>query len=835
MVTKKGVYQKQILRKKMLSVITCGIVFLIATIAFYFVNTSRAQNVESLIVSVIDKEAKLEAINYELKVEENDDGFYTTTLPKIQNGYRVLRYKIVSEDEYKEIEKLYPEYEEEEKEENFDETITIKEVTEDTAKNEENNDTKVVEQESAVEEEKPENINEESEESIVQDNKEEIVVEDDLESTEEETDENLEETEEEELLISGEEIVLGNEQIESKQLFLVAQYDSKEIEGEMLYNKKISQSMDKNIINIIGYLPVNAEISVSELKTDFVEEKIKDSMLDVEKEVKLSSAYDIKIIVDGEEFEPEDFGENVKVFIQGIDEKVINIWHLKNDDSIEIIDFEANNDDDIVFETDEFSIYGIESEEEIVDKKDENQVLEKEAEPVNEDPGKLEPRKAPVRAVGDSTLVIDDHISDYYYYKGKNYTDNMSQVLTTYTDSNLVTVTLNYHGFAYGETNNDMKGRISLDETEDIVQNIRTAPIESGNVTIELMENPFMDKPSGYGFAGWTASSGIISTDSHTLTQTLTVPTNGNITVDLYANWATANVVYVSSTSGCDDGTYNGLSASTPFGSWSSAFNYLYSHNSNDRERNIIVVVGNMDCSINHTQPVYKITQRPGTVSFTSSTSIITNQTILISDGQGAGANALTTNGSIVFNVPISTSVMPYSGSEWTITSSGSGSNIRYYIRSNQNTNLYLGYSSTNGLTVSTSQTGWRLNNRRLYVSSGGYNRYIRYENGGWTTTTTQNQGTQLYFLRYTGTQGSGADVTSFVKGGMASNSNYTSSRSVPVTITSLYDHTDFRTTATLNLTTADRDDFNVYKDLQMNHVKINASGYKSNSGRHDL
>ena len=39
MISKKVVYEKQLVRKKMLSLIIYGIIFLVSTIAFYFVNT----------------------------------------------------------------------------------------------------------------------------------------------------------------------------------------------------------------------------------------------------------------------------------------------------------------------------------------------------------------------------------------------------------------------------------------------------------------------------------------------------------------------------------------------------------------------------------------------------------------------------------------------------------------------------------------------------------------------------------------------------------------------------------------------------------------------------
>ena len=98
----------------------------------------------------------------------------------------------------------------------------------------------------------------------------------------------------------------------------------------------------------------------------------------------------------------------------------------------------------------------------------------------------------------------------------------------------------------------------------------------------------------------------------------------------------------------------------------------------------------------------------------------------------------------------------------------------------------------------------------------------------------TKINGLQFNFLTYTATNIQ-TNIT-INTGSLGNNSSYSNStNSIPVTVTSLYNHTDYRSNATINLTTANYDDFTIYKDFQMNHVKINASGYKSNSGRYNL
>jgi hypothetical protein len=104
------------------------------------------------------------------------------------------------------------------------------------------------------------------------------------------------------------------------------------------------------------------------------------------------------------------------------------------------------------------------------------------------------------------------------------------------------------------------------------------------------MDNPFMDKPTGYGFGGWTSSSGTITKDTKTNAQTISLAGSTNMTLDIYTNWTRATVVYVNSDEG-NDNVNDGLTPETPFGSWGRAFQYLNTNstNRNDRENNIIV------------------------------------------------------------------------------------------------------------------------------------------------------------------------------------------------------------------------------------------------------
>ena len=794
-------FNKRVIRKRMLAVIIYGIIFLISTIAYYFVNTSNAQKVLKVGVSVIDKDMNLEITNFELKAPEKDNKFSIELAP-IQQGLWVNNYKIITKEEFQELKK------------NYEEKLENKEKND-------KNETKQKEQiEKQTEEEKKKEEKEEKEEKVKKEN----------EKKNQKT----------------KKIQLTEEQIEEEKVYIIAEYDYKEYKNELIYNKNISnsQTTDKINISVSGYMPEQAELEISKVDIEETEKKIKESLKDENKDIKLLNAYDIKIVEDEKVFEPEDFDENAIVSIKGVKGEKYNIWHIKNDNTVELI--KPEDQEDITFKTDSFSIYGIEEVvEETKNEETDNTIkadntinnIETKENSIVEDTkiesnelqaGTKGPLRAAARNLPDSTLEINDYDSDYYYYLGQNYTETTSgTVINKYSASNLVRVTLFYHGFAQGETDNEKKGRISLDsgEEQDIVKNIKCVPVQNGNITLELMENPFMDKPTGYGFGGWNTSAGSVNRDSQTLTYNLSVETTSDITINLYAKWEQATVVYVNSDDG-NDNLYDGLTEDTPFGSWGKAFEYINSHNTNEREKNIIVVTGNMDSSINYTRPVTGVERNIADVTYSSSTSFTSGGTYILSTSTGNNGNAIARNGTGITNESLSNTVEPSANAQWVITQSGDGYTIR-----NVDNNYYLAYN--NGLRVQANSFTWKFNNRRFNctVSNGWWDTtyYLRYNSGNWTTSTNQNQGTQLYFLTYTATNQQHQVINT--KGNMGTNNSYRSANdSVPVTITSLYNHTDYRNNATISLTNTSYDDFQIYKAFQMNHVNIYASGYTSNA-----
>lgn len=854
-------FKKQLNRKKMTLTVIYGIIFLISTMAFYFVNTSKAQNVQSIKIGVIDQNLELDEIYYQEKVSEKENGTYKINLPSSQNEFIVDSYYLITEDN---LNKILEAKKQEEKNSNIDIKIVEEKINENANEEKQNlNNESKIEQDEQKEnkiEQDTNNGNDVKQDVSEKDNKEiknSTTEEKNLKTSKE----IIEEIKENAITLLPEtEYEVTTYVKNEKPFYLMAKYEKKK--DKELYNKKLLYTTEKNTITVTGYMPKKAEIKVKEIDKTEVENTINTKQ---EKNVKLQVAYDIKILVDGKEFEPEDLEEEVTVEIKGTNGEIVRIWHLKNEEKVEEITSKIQNEN-IVFKTASFSIYGVEVVEDITDseksieestekgiekttevKIEEN--VEKNTEEntesqennieqnINNPMIKSAPLRAPASTAPDSTLQIDDYSSDYYYYKGKNYTDDISGVNQgTYTDSNLVRVTLNYYGFAQGETDNEKKGRISLTETQDIVQNIKCVPVSGGNITIELMENPFMDKPTGYGFGGWTTSSGTVTQDAKTLTYTLTASASGDITVNLYAKWVQATVVYLNPDLG-NDNLYDGLSEQHPFGSWGKACQYINNNSVSrtDRERNIIVLTGNIDSSINYTRGVTGTRTIQYDVSYSVNNTITSGTQYIISTGTGNGANAISTYTRIITsgitNETISTSALPENNNKWTITKTTNGYSIR-----NVDTNTYLAYNAGGlfgigaGLELQSGSYDWQYSNHRLYFTRNGSTYYLNYNNS-WGVTTNSNSASNINLLTYTYTQSE--IVTNTKDNNTSSNSYYTSGTNSAVTVTSLYNHTDYRNNAKITLTKSTESltssaDFNTYNAFQMNHVKISATGYKS-------
>lgn len=744
---KKAIKNKtRILKRKMFNTALLLIFSVIAISTYYTANFSKAKDIVEVNVNILNSLAHEEKEEYIVNAQEGSNGdSFYVKLPEYINNKKVIKYSYYLEETASTSDTKQEEPDVQQDEIPIDESNTTENTTE------------------------GEQITNEvaTENNATEQQKEEIV-----DITEIGPDD----------VLPKSKIYLTSGEVRDKKLTIIAHYDAKEVNGEKYYNQLLTQEKNDNKITVTGYMPENAKLNITEVDLKETQKTIREQ---TNQPVVLTVAYDIKIQVEDKIYEPYEVDESIKVEIvkEELQNKETNIWHIKNDNQVEKIENKESIENTITFETDGFSVYALED---------------------------AEATALAVDGMADSVFTVDDSESDKNYWIGKNYTDDISDNNSnTYSESNLSNITINYFGYANEEIDPEMIGYVSLTERYNVLTYKKTCPIVNGNISIELIDNPFMDKPNGYGFGGWASTDGTITTDSNTNAQTITVTGSTNITLNIYANWAQATVVYLNSETGIDNN--DGLTSETAKGSWGAAIQYLENNttNSSDRENNIIVMTGNMDTSFNYTRPI--------TISTTSGysyTTTISAGTYIIATGTGAGSNSITANGTGISNT-ILPDEDPANNTKWIISSSGTG-----YTIQNVDTGRYLAYS--NGLTLTTNSFTWSYSNRRLYYRSGRSSYYITYNNN-WTTTTSTNTGTtQFYFLTYT-------VAGEKQEGSLETNNYYTSSSNIAFTLTSLYNHTDYRGSATLTLPNSDYGDFNIYNNFQMNHVKISATGYTSN------
>ena len=158
-----------------------------------------------------------------------------------------------------------------------------------------------------------------------------------------------------------------------------------------------------------------------------------------------------------------------------------------------------------------------------------------------------------------SIVYVNDYESDANYYEGLNYTHSNNGALPTterkniYNDSNLVYTQLHYYGRDYDNNN---VGAISNTSGEDEnqfiyykiyeVNNNGTASNKSDDyVEIELIDNPFQNRPDGKAFNGWVTdyvgAEIYLNKDIYTRFIKIPVTYNGdvpnNITANIYSSW----------------------------------------------------------------------------------------------------------------------------------------------------------------------------------------------------------------------------------------------------------------------------------------------------------
>ena len=165
--------------------------------------------------------------------------------------------------------------------------------------------------------------------------------------------------------------------------------------------------------------------------------------------------------------------------------------------------------------------------------------------------------------INGDTVYIDELDADFYYYTGQNYTYSSDAFPTSddkniYNSTNLVKVTITYNGSDYSGLNT---GYVSLDEQQNKYVYYKYYPVNDGYIDIELIDNPFSDHPDDLVFNGWITnySGASVSYDDTYYTRTARVPvsySNGtvdDININFYVNWTSGSVAYVNSSNSFDD------------------------------------------------------------------------------------------------------------------------------------------------------------------------------------------------------------------------------------------------------------------------------------------
>ena len=219
--------------------------------------------------------------------------------------------------------------------------------------------------------------------------------------------------------------------------------------------------------------------------------------------------------------------------------------------------------------------------------------------------GKLNTGKYTTQTYSNGHLSIEGDAlqAQGWVYNSTNNTYTYTFKIHYFTDNRISSLPDNFNFSAIN--NNEVVGYISgdSDERQILMRYIKCVPITgNGNISIELIDNPYMDRPIGKGFDGWTShESYSFSLNSITKVQTLSTTVNmatKEIEINLYPDWKDANIVFVSKAQGSSDNNNTGRSPSSPFNTFSKAksvlensSNYLTAANASSRELNIIVVM----------------------------------------------------------------------------------------------------------------------------------------------------------------------------------------------------------------------------------------------------
>ncbi len=174
--------------------------------------------------------------------------------------------------------------------------------------------------------------------------------------------------------------------------------------------------------------------------------------------------------------------------------------------------------------------------------------------------------------IDGDTVYVNNYNMDYNYYMGLNYTyssdgrvpSNVNK--NVYNDTNLVYVELDYFGT---DVDGDYTGYVSSTERQSKFVYYVVSPVVEvlgeDVVKIELIDNPFADRPNGRSFNGWVVkdSDALVKLDTDTYTRYIQIPVSyGNngepeaISLEIYSSWTREHYGNVSgsfTTSALDD------------------------------------------------------------------------------------------------------------------------------------------------------------------------------------------------------------------------------------------------------------------------------------------
>ena len=156
--------------------------------------------------------------------------------------------------------------------------------------------------------------------------------------------------------------------------------------------------------------------------------------------------------------------------------------------------------------------------------------------------------------VDGNAIHINNLTMDLNYYYGLNYTYKTDNTIPNgdnynhYGTNNLAKVYIRYSGTDY--VDNTLIGNVSNDEQYRDIYYYKYYPIVNGKITIDLIDNPWADRPNNKVFNGWITDDPNLSItlDVDRYVRVLTIPANGTgpYSVELKSHWIDGTVVNAS-------------------------------------------------------------------------------------------------------------------------------------------------------------------------------------------------------------------------------------------------------------------------------------------------